>query len=207
MNENRERRKMHADEVTVADSLVRVLIDTQFPQWSGLALHRIPSTGTDNLIYRLGDEMGVRLPRIHWAVSQIDKEWIWLRRLAPELPVPVPIPLAQGEPGFGYPYPWLVYPWIEGEDLQHSIGLDLNRVQGTSLLSWSPCKERTSGISHHWGRGRAHWHRSIGKPVGRSDVSRASTSIVSCRYGTPPCEPKSGGSLRCGPTGISLQRT
>ena len=80
------------------------------------------------LIYRLGDEMGVRLPRIHWAVSQVDKEWVWLRRLAPELPVPVPIPLAKGEPGLGYPYPWLVYPWIEGEDLQHASGLDLNHA-------------------------------------------------------------------------------
>src|SRR6202453_318908 len=126
MNESRQRRKMHDDEVPVADSLVRGLIDTQFPQWSGLALHRIPSTGTDNLIYRLGDGMGVRLPRIHWAVSQVDKEWVWLRRLAPELPAPVPIPLAIGEPGLGYPYPWLVYPWIEGEDLQHARGVDLN---------------------------------------------------------------------------------
>jgi aminoglycoside phosphotransferase (APT) family kinase protein len=126
MNESRQRRKMHDDEVPVADSMVRGLIDTQFPQWSGLALHRMPSTGTDNLIYRLGDEMGVRLPRIHWAVSQVDKEWVWLRRLAHELPVSVPIPIAKGEPSLGYPYPWLVYPWIEGEDLQHASGVDLN---------------------------------------------------------------------------------
>jgi aminoglycoside phosphotransferase (APT) family kinase protein len=126
MNESRQRRKMHDDEVSVADSLVRGLIDTQFPQWSGLALRRIPSTGTDNLIYRLGDGMGVRLPRIHWAVSQVDKEWVWLRRLAHELPVSVPIPIAKGEPSLGYPYPWLVYPWIEGEDLQHASGVDLN---------------------------------------------------------------------------------
>ena len=128
MNEIRQPRKMHDDEVPVEDSLVRRLINSQFPQWSGLALHRIPSTGTDNAIYRLGDEMGVRLPRIHWAVSQVDKEWVWLRRLAPDLPVPVPIPLAKGEPGLGYPYPWLVYPWIKGEDLQHAGGLDLNHA-------------------------------------------------------------------------------
>jgi aminoglycoside phosphotransferase (APT) family kinase protein len=128
MNENRQRRKMHDDEVPVGDSLVRRLIGTQFPQWSELALHGVPSTGTDNAIYRLGDEMGVRLPRIHWAVSQVDKEWVWLRRLAPRLPVAVPIPLAKGEPGLGYPYPWLVYPWIEGEDLQHAGGLDLGHA-------------------------------------------------------------------------------
>ena len=128
MNENGRQRRMHDDEVPVADSVVRSLIDTQFPQWSELVLHRIPSTGTDNAIYRLGNEMGVRLPRIRWAVSQVDKEWLWLRRLAPELPVRVPIPLAKGHPGPGYPYPWLVYPWIEGEDLQHAGGLDLNHA-------------------------------------------------------------------------------
>jgi aminoglycoside phosphotransferase (APT) family kinase protein len=128
MNEDRQRQKMHDDEVPVADSLVRRLVDIQFPQWSDLALHRIQSTGTDNAIYRLGDEMGVRLPRIHWAVSQVDKEWVWLPRLAPQLPVPVPMPVAKGVPGVGYPYPWLVYPWIEGEDLQHVGGLDLNQT-------------------------------------------------------------------------------
>ena len=128
MNEDRQRRKMHDEEVPVADSLVRRLIDTQFPQWSELPVHRMPSTGTDNAIYRVGDEMGVRLPRIHWAVSQVDKEWDWLRRLAPQLPVSVPIPCAKGEPGLGYPYPWLVYPWIEGEDLQHAGGVDLNHA-------------------------------------------------------------------------------
>ena len=96
MNESRQRRKMHDDEVPSTDSLVRGLIDTtQFPQWSGLALHRIPSTGTDNLIYRLSDEMGVRLPRIHWAVSQVDKEWVWLRRLAPKLPYPFLLSVAK----------------------------------------------------------------------------------------------------------------
>ena len=108
---------MHADEVEIDDHLVHRLVSSQFPEWGALALRRMPSSGTDNAIYRLGDKMGVRLPRIHWAVSQIEQERRWLGRLAPHLPVPVPVPLAEGEPGLGYPYPWLVYPWIPGEDL------------------------------------------------------------------------------------------
>ncbi len=120
--------KMHDDEVLVVDAIVRRLVDTQFPRWSGLTLQRVRSTGTDNAIYRLGDGLGVRLPRIHWAVSQVDKEWVWLPRLAEHLPVPVPIPVAKGEPDLGYPYPWLVYPWIEGEDLQHVNGVDLDKA-------------------------------------------------------------------------------
>ncbi len=111
---------MHADEVWIDDSLVRDLLRRQFPQWAGLSLGRMTSTGTDNAIYRLGDHMGIRLPRIHWAEAQIGKEQEWLELLAVHLPVGLPVPVAKGEPGSGYPFPWLVYRWLEGEDLQHS---------------------------------------------------------------------------------------
>jgi len=98
----RSTRQMHAGEVPVDAPLVRSLIAAQFPHWGRLDLEPIPSTGTDNAIFRLGSEMGVRLPRIHWAIPQVDKEWTWLPRLAPHLPVAVPVPLAMGKPGLGY---------------------------------------------------------------------------------------------------------
>ena len=114
---------MHADEIELDDVTVRGLLLEQFPQWSGLPLRRIPDSGTDNAIYRLGDDMGLRLPRIHWAVAQIDKEcrtgWAGL---ADHLPAPVPVPLGRGEPGHGYPYPWLVYPWLPGTSLDRTAG-------------------------------------------------------------------------------------
>ncbi len=112
--------KMHADEVSVTDKTVRLLLASQFPQWSGRSLERWPDSGTDSAIYRLGDDMGVRLPRIRWAVAQVDKEFEWLRHLAPYLPVDVPVPLAKGEPGHDYPYPWLVYPWLRGTSLDRA---------------------------------------------------------------------------------------
>lgn len=65
MNEHQQPRKMHDDEVPVDDSLVRQLVDMQFPQWSDLPLDRVRSSGTDNAIYRLGNDMGLRLPGIH----------------------------------------------------------------------------------------------------------------------------------------------
>src|SRR5207244_278277 len=64
---------------------------------------------------RLGDDLVVRLPRIHWATGQIAREEKWLPRLAPYLPVAVPEPVAVGEPADGYPYRWAVYRWIPGE--------------------------------------------------------------------------------------------
>jgi aminoglycoside phosphotransferase (APT) family kinase protein len=107
---------MHADEVDVDDELVSVLIAEQFRQYARLPIRRAASTGTDNAIYRLGDHLGVRLPRIHWAVPQVDKEHEWLPRLAPHLPTSLPEPVAIGEPAEGYPYRWLVYQWIDGRD-------------------------------------------------------------------------------------------
>jgi hypothetical protein len=68
------------------------------------------------VIYRLGDDMAVRLPRIPGATGQVDKEHQWLPRLAPLLPLAIPVPLAKGTPGAGYPWQWSVYRWLAGEN-------------------------------------------------------------------------------------------
>ena len=93
--------RMHADEIDTDAGLVRRLLAGQFPQWADLPIAPVPSAGTDNALYRLGADLVVRLPRIHWAVEQVDKEHRWLPRLAPLLPVVVPVPLAKGEPAEG----------------------------------------------------------------------------------------------------------
>lgn len=108
--------KMHDDEVDTDVSLVGRLLAAQFPQWANLPIEPVHSAGTDNAIYRLGDDMAVRLPRIHWATGQVEKEHRWLPRLAPLLPLAIPVPLAMGTPGEGYPWHWSVYRWLEGEN-------------------------------------------------------------------------------------------
>lgn len=108
--------KMHADEVETDASLVRRLLVDQFPHWADLPIEPVPSAGTDNALYRLGDDMVARLPRIEWAVAQVAKEQRWLPKLAPLLPLEVPIPLAKGKPAEGYPWHWSVYRWLEGEN-------------------------------------------------------------------------------------------
>lgn len=106
--------KMHADEVDIDLSLVRRLLTAQFPQWADLPIVPVRSAGTDNALYRLGAELVVRLPRIAWAIGQVDKEHVWLPRLAPLLPLAIPVPLVKGMPGEGYPWHWSVYRWLEG---------------------------------------------------------------------------------------------
>lgn len=108
--------KMHIGEVDTDISLVGRLLAAQFPQWADLPIQPVRSAGTDNAIYQLGDDIAVRLPRIHWAMDQVNKEHHWLPRLAPLLPLAISVPLAMGEPGEGYPWHWSVYQWLEGED-------------------------------------------------------------------------------------------
>ena len=108
--------KMHADEIEIDESLVARLIAWQCPEWSSLPLNRVNSAGTDHAIFRLGDELAVRLPRILWATDQVDKEFSWLPRLAPHLPLAISEPLAKGQPAKGYPWNWGVYRWLDGEN-------------------------------------------------------------------------------------------
>ncbi|MEV8431843.1 aminoglycoside phosphotransferase family protein [Streptomyces sp. HUAS 31] len=108
--------KMRADELDIDAALVARLVAEQFPEWGGLAVRRVRSAGTDNAMYRLGDDMVVRLPRLPGGARQVDTEHRWLPRLAPRLPLAVPVPLAKGAPGAGYALPWGVYRWLDGEN-------------------------------------------------------------------------------------------
>jgi aminoglycoside phosphotransferase (APT) family kinase protein len=107
--------KMHADELHVDAALARRLVATQFPQWAELPIEPVLPRGTDNALYRLGDEMVARLPRRAHNTLPLEKERLWLPRLAPLLPLAIPVPLAAGEPGEGYPFAWSIYTWLEGE--------------------------------------------------------------------------------------------
>jgi len=95
--------------------LARRLVDAQFPQWAGLPLELLDPAGSDHVIYRLGKELAVRLPRHPGAIGQARKEFEWLPRLAPCLPLAIPVPLAVGEAAFGYPWSWSVSRWLDGE--------------------------------------------------------------------------------------------
>lgn len=106
--------KMHDGEPDIDTALVRRLIAAQFPHWARLPVERVDSAGTQNAMYRLGEDMVVRLPRTAGAARDVLAERVWLRRLAPALAVAVPEPLTEGRPGEGYPWPWSVFRWLTG---------------------------------------------------------------------------------------------
>jgi aminoglycoside phosphotransferase (APT) family kinase protein len=101
--------------VSVSVSLVRRLLTAQFPQWADLPVRPVPSAGTQHALYRLGEDMVVRLPHVEDAVGQARKEFQWLPLMAAQLPLAIPVPLAMGRPAGGYPWRWSIYRWFEGE--------------------------------------------------------------------------------------------
>jgi len=123
---------VHVDELAIDEPLVRRLIAGQFPEWTQLPLRRVEPEGTVNAIYRLGDELSVRLPRRRGPTQPGGRELEWLPRLAPLLPVEIPVPVAQGRPGEGYPWFWEVHSWVEGD----AVPVDeLDPIQAASDLA------------------------------------------------------------------------
>jgi aminoglycoside phosphotransferase (APT) family kinase protein len=107
--------RMHEDELELDEALVRRLLAEQFPDWSELPLRKIEPSGTVNAIFRLGDELSVRLPRRRGPTQAGSVLLDWLPRLAALLPVEIPVPVAQGRPSAEYPWFWEIHTWVEGE--------------------------------------------------------------------------------------------
>lgn len=100
-------------EVEIHAELVTGLLSEQHPDLANLPLS-VVDEGWDNVMYRLGDSLSVRLPRRAAAAALVEREQEWLPDLAPRLPVAVPSPVRRGVPGCGYPWRWSVLPWIDG---------------------------------------------------------------------------------------------
>jgi aminoglycoside phosphotransferase (APT) family kinase protein len=107
--------KMHDEEVDIDAELVGRLLAAQFPQLTDLPIREVRPAGTVNAIYRLGDHLYARLPRVPWWARDLDREWQWLPKLAPQLSLQVPQPVGKGHPASSYPFTWAIYRWIDGQ--------------------------------------------------------------------------------------------
>ena len=124
---------MPAAEWEVDESLVRILLTEQFPDLADRPVEPL-AFGWDNVIFRLGDDLVVRLPRRAVAVPLITNEQRWLGGLAERLPLPVPVPVRCGVPSASFPMPWSIVPWFPGElasDVRLSDGVrEAQRLAG-----------------------------------------------------------------------------
>lgn len=121
---------MNHDNIKITKELVRQLIKAQFPQWSNLPITKVEPSGIDNVTFRLGKEMSVRLPSQSQYASQVQKEQKWLPVLAQYISLEVPKPIAMGGPTNQYPFNWSIYKWIDGESANNlsADNLDLEEI-------------------------------------------------------------------------------
>lgn len=112
--------KMHENELEIDEHLVYALLKSQCTKWADLPLRPIPSSGTDNALFRLGNEFVIRLPRIEWEPGSINqsikKEYEWLPKIARCLKISISEPIFKGNPDTSYPWPWLITKWNEGHN-------------------------------------------------------------------------------------------
>lgn len=98
----------------ISEPVVRSLLAAQHPDLADLPLRRVDG-GFDNRLWRLGEDLAVRLPQTENAPFLLARERQWLPALAPRLPLPVPVPVRAGEPSEHFPRPWSVVRWVAGE--------------------------------------------------------------------------------------------
>ena len=105
---------MHQGQLDVAPETVRRLVARQFPQWRELPLRAVPTQGTVNALFRLGDDLVARLPLVAATREQLEAEAAAAAELHGRTRFATPEPVAIGEPGAGYPMPWSVQTWLPG---------------------------------------------------------------------------------------------
>jgi aminoglycoside phosphotransferase (APT) family kinase protein len=103
----------------VDDELVRTLLKEQHPDLADLELKEVVG-GWGNQMWRLGDDLAVRMPRTHGSPDDLRKEHRWLPDLAARLPLPIPAPQRLCEPSDRFPNHWLITTWVHGEPADHT---------------------------------------------------------------------------------------
>lgn len=100
--------------ITENDSqLVQSLVAAQFPQYADLPV-TAAATGWDNVIFRLGNELAVRLPRRLEALVPQEAEFAWQNTVIKGLTVAAPRIIHIGSATDQYPFSWAITNWMEG---------------------------------------------------------------------------------------------
>ncbi|MFC1437635.1 aminoglycoside phosphotransferase family protein [Streptacidiphilus sp. N1-10] len=105
--------------IDIGEDLVRELLQEQHPDLAALPIREVAG-GWGNQMWRLGEELAVRVQRMDTSPEPQLKERRWLPTLAPRLPLPIPVPVRDGAPSERFPKIWTVMTWVEGTPLDHA---------------------------------------------------------------------------------------
>ncbi|NYE20085.1 aminoglycoside phosphotransferase family protein [Microbacterium immunditiarum] len=135
-----------AAEVAIDEPLIRGLLAEQASDVIPDAQTRplsLAEAGWDCEMWRLGDDLAVRMPRRAVAAKLVVHEHevvpTLARLIAPSV-VGVPAPLVRGLPSGGYPWHWSVVPWFDG-----ASALSVRRAERTP---WAADLARALRLMH-----------------------------------------------------------
>lgn len=116
-------------DINITESLVKKLLDKQIHELSYLPLEYL-AEGWDNVMYRLGNDYLVRLPRRTQAATLIKNEQRYLEYLPRQLPINIPLSIYDGKPQEGYPWHWSLLPYFPGKaaDISRIDSIECTRL-------------------------------------------------------------------------------
>jgi aminoglycoside phosphotransferase (APT) family kinase protein len=164
---------------------VAALVAAQFPQWRTLPISPVPSHGTVNALFRLGDEIVLRFPLrpSPAATDELIAEQQHARMIGS------PTPLGLGEAGPGYPGRWSAWRWIEGRTAAPDTVRDFDGLAGDLAAYVNRLRALDTGGRTWNGRSRggplklqdAGVQESLGLSAGLTDTERLGTIWTQCR--------------------------
>lgn len=105
-------------EIEITADLVREVVREQHPDLAELPISEVAG-GWGNQMWRLGDELAVRMQRMDESPDPQLNERRWLPLLASRLPLPIPTPVRSGQPSERFPKLWTIMTWVDGTPLDH----------------------------------------------------------------------------------------
>ncbi|MFI5696995.1 aminoglycoside phosphotransferase family protein [Kribbella sp. NPDC051586] len=156
------------------DELVRTLLKEQHPDLADLELKEVVG-GWGNQMWRLGEDLAVRMPRTHGSPESLRREYRWMPELAARLPLPVPTPIHLCEPSDRFPNPWLITTWVHGVPAEHAPITDpaAADVLADFLLALHAEAPADAPVSDRSGLPQGLGFPEIHEYVGRRDEIRA----------------------------------
>lgn len=146
--------------VNITPELAHKLILEQFPEYSSLPVTSVERQGHDNRIFRLGDEMLIRMPTDESYALKVAKEQDLLPKLVPHLSFEIPAPIKMGVPSKDYPYPFSIYKWLDGRSInllsKEEIDLEALAYDLSKFLKELQAIKDVEGPApgqHNWWRG------------------------------------------------------
>ena len=131
------------------------LVRDQASHLAGLPIAPSSAKGSSNWVFRLGDELAVRLPRSPDYIRDLQTEVAWLPRIGSATTAPTPELKHRGEPSPAFPRPWAIVTWLDG-DRPGNLEPEAQQVLATDLAAFL---EQLHGIDvsgvpvgpPHWG--------------------------------------------------------